>query len=668
MNITNTASPSLSLARWTTVGINFVLPVIFYRNLVDSFDLTKATVLWIAGSSVLVFIAASSSCIEWSRGEIRAALGFAVALVLATFTSFRPGSSVFGQYQRYGGLLTYFALLALFLLIACDFDLKWQQRSTLGLRLAAAVCASYVVVQSLDLDPWSWSSPGQNKPLFGTMGNINTSAGLLGTIAPLFLVGVLTSNSRVSRAGSTFAFALVGGAVGLNESFQGNVAGLVSVSILIASALRTSKVSHVLFTTGLATTFLASGLFVNSNADLTILLAVGLFWALVAASIPAEANSRPSLLLGTRRRVVGTVSTLLSLVGVLVMTTGGRISSEVRGGMVERAAFYRSALSLWRDRPFLGFGPETFGYLYSTHRPAWHAIGYEQNRPSSAHSVPLGLLASGGLVVFLAYVVFVGFVLRRGFVGIRDSDGSTRWIRVCVGGAFLAALVQSAVSVEHVALMMVFFTLAGLTVAYSRNNEVTSSFSRRRKTKSGESLALGMMIFVPLALLPQLSRPFRADLSVREGLEKAYQGGDLSGALDSMKNAVRLAPWDPQQLLRKVSLLQEMGDPNALAPEAIKLSEKFNCLPSVTIGAAYAVAATGDFTKASAVGRCALEHDPHSVVARQSVAELFAQMAEASLRASKVEVATEFVRDALELDSSNTRALQLQVSLSSFSD
>jgi len=646
--------------------------VIFYRDVLDSFDLTKATVLWIAGSSVLVFLVVSSSHIKWSRGETRAALGLAVALVLVTFTSFRPGSSIFGQYQRYGGLLTYLALIALFILIACDFDLKWQQRSTLGLRLAAAVCASYVVVQSLGLDPWSWSAPGQNKPLFGTMGNINTSAGLLGTIAPLFLIGVLTSTSRVSRAGSTFAFALVGGAVGLNESFQGNVAGLVSVSILIASAVRTSKVSHVLFTTGLATTFLASGLFVNSNFEFTILLVAGLFWAIVAASIPAEANSRPSLLLGTRRRVVGTVATALSLVGVLVMTTGGRISSEVQGGMVERAAFYRSALGLWKDRPFLGFGPETFGYLYSIHRPAWHAISYEGNRPSSAHSVPLGLLASGGLVVFLAYLVFVGFVLRRGFLGIRDSNGTTRWIRVCVGGAFVAALIQSAVSVEHVALMMVFFTLAGLTVAYSRDNEATSSVSRRGKqrgkTVSRESLALGMMVFVPLALVPQLSRPFRADLSVREGLEKAYQGGDLNGALDSMKNAVRLAPWDPQQLLREVTVLQELGDPNALAPEAIKLSEKFNCLPSVTIGAAYAVAATGDFSKASEVGRCALEHDPHSVLVRQSVAELFAQMAEASLRASKVDVASEFLRDALDLDSSNVRALQLQVSLSASAD
>lgn len=660
-----TLNPSV-LARWVVVGLNLVLPVVFYRQVLDSFDLTKATILWIVGASLVVFVATNFQHIRWSRSELVAVVVLIGALGAATATSVRPWSSIFGQYQRYAGLLTYLSLGALFLVVAHEFDALWQRRSIFALRAAAFLCATYVLLQSLDLDPWNWSSPGQNKPLFGTMGNINTSSGLLGTVAPLFLVGVMSPKSKIRRAGSVFGFVYIGGVIGLNESFQGNVAGLVSVLILLAAACLATHLGEVVLYLALAAVFLLAGIQVNSNGEFAGLALIGLVLSIGSTFTFNPASSGPSLLCGTHRRLALTsVGAVVSLV-VVVLTLGNRVASEVRGGMSERAAFYRSAFELWRDRPFLGYGPETFGFLYSIHRPEWHALRFEANRPSSAHSIPFGLLASGGIVVFVAFVVFSGLVLRRGIVGMRRTAGEVPWTRICVGGAFVASLVQSLVSVEHIALLMVFFTLAGLTVAESRINDLPSRPGRRRRpVRSKSLLTFGLMLVVPLALIPQLSRPFRADLSVRRGLEAAYRDGDVSGGLERMKDAVAIAPWDPQQLLREVTLLQEIGDAKALAPEAIRLSEKFNCLPSVSVGAAYAAAAIGDFTKASEVGRCTVEHDPYSVEVKKAVAELNAQMAEASLRASKRDVAIQFTSDALSLDPDNQRALVVQGSLSS---
>jgi len=648
------------------VGLTGVVPVIFYRRVLDSFDLTKATVLWIAGSSLVVFVASIAKRIDWKRAELLAIVALLLSLCIATMFSIRPWSSLFGQYQRYGGLLTFVSLAAIFIVVAHEFDAKWQSRSLSALRAAATVCAAYVILQSLGLDPWTWSTPGQNKPLFGTMGNINTSSGLLGTVSPIFLIGVLAPRRASIRFLSVCGFLLVGGAIGLNESFQGNVAGLVSVAILIGAALVAPRAREVAVYLLLGTTFLLAGLIVNSNREFAALTVVTVILGCLAFTTQPPVARGSSLLLGTKKRRRLTMVGATGVVAVLAFSIGGRVVSEVRGGMVERAAFYQSAFGLWLDRPVFGFGPETFGFLYSVHRPAWHALTYESNRPSSAHSVPIGLLASGGILVFVVFLVFVVVVLRRGVEGIRKADHNDRWVRICTGGAFVAALVQSLVSVEHVALLMVLFVLAGLTVAYSYPGGPPSRSQKRSPTSVRGALVMGVsMVLVPAVLSPQLTRPFRADLAAREGLEQAYQQGDLQSALGSMKRAVEIAPWDPQQLLREVSILQQIGEPNALAPQAIRLAENFNCLPSVAIGAAYAAASIGDFSKAVEISRCAIEHDPKSALVRESVAELFAQMAEASLRVSKVDVATEFLREALLLDPKNSRASQLQISLSS---
>lgn len=646
------------------VVTTLLMPTIFFRGVQDSFDLTKATLLWCCGVVLILHLCMTTRLVFFRSAKFLPAASFLIAFAITSATSIRPWSSIFGQYQRYSGLLTYLSAFCVYLTVVRDFDVRWRARLITALRAAAAVCALYVIIQSLGWDPWSWSSPGQNRPLFGTMGNINTSAGLLGALSPLFLIGVVEGKTRFERSALTFLFLWVGIAIGLNQSFQGNVASLVSVGVLIVASVRSSSIGRLVLFLTLAATFFTWGLWADSTSKVGVALGVSLLLSAIAGVLPSDSVERKAWIhrSGARMRVAA-VGAVVSIV-VLVLLVGDRVAKELRGGMAERAAFYRSALGLWKDRPIFGYGPETFGYLYSIHRPQWHALNYEANRPSSAHSVPLGLLASGGLVLFLAFVVFVTYVLGRSYKGLRQGGEGFSTARICVGSAFLASLIQSLVSVEHVALITVFFVLAGLTVAGSYGDEKSGIQSRPSKSKVGGIAFAGLAVISLAIAVPQVSRPFRADLAVRYGLEAAYYRNDLQSAIAEIRRAVSIAPWDPQQQLRLVSMLQESGDTAASAREAARLSEMYNCLPSVSLGAAYAQATIGDLSKAQEIGRCAVEHDPYSIVVRQSLSELYAQMAEASFSNQGIDVASELVADSLELDPDNARAAALQISLS----
>jgi O-antigen ligase len=82
---------------------------------------------------------------------------------------------------------------------------------------------------------------------------------------------------------------------------------------------------------------------------------------------------------------------------------------------------------MWREDPVLGVRLDTFGPFWHTQRSAEsvQALGAERF-PDAADSVPLQLLATGGLVLALAYLAFVVLAAAGLVGGLRRLRGEER--------------------------------------------------------------------------------------------------------------------------------------------------------------------------------------------------------------------------------------------------
>ncbi len=128
-----------------------------------------------------------------------------------------------------------------------------------------------------------------------------------------------------------------------------------------------------------------------------------------------------------------------------------------------RTWYWGGALDMFTSAPLWGVGLSNYGINWWAHRPleAIATGGYAD----AAHSVPLQMLAEGGLLLALAYLLFVGLVAVRLVQGLRRLQGEQRLLLAGTGGAWLAYQTQAAVSIDQVPLLVVHFALAAAVLS-----------------------------------------------------------------------------------------------------------------------------------------------------------------------------------------------------------
>ena len=634
----------------TLLGLIFAIPLIFYRGLLDSFDLTKATALWIV-APILVFPVLHNLKSLWDDRKLSLSIGLLlIAIAVSTILSVRPGSSIFGQYQRYTGVLTWSSGILVLVSTAVLSDRKFAQAVINVVSVSVLICSGYVFLQASNLDPWDWVFGGQNKPLFGTMGNINTSAGFLGISVCLLIPHFLQLNSLNKRLLYGIPIFLASSAVGLNESFQGNVAVLVGVAVGLALLVSDSKREFLFPLVALGVIALST--FAVRSASVGFLFTT--LGILATCSWSIWSRSRRKSGFPIRSLTVRTRISTVSL-GVLIaaVTTSSLVLREIQDGMTERSAFYQSALKLWTERPIFGFGLETFGFLFTKHRPVWHAISYEANRPSSAHSVFLGLFVSGGIFLAGTFIYLLVLAIVRSAKRLRENS-STDYLRVSALSMLIGSIAQSAVSVENVALLVILLFAIGLNLG---------SWNHRSNRTSKKSSVNYVPIILVICMIPffwlQAIRPMKADNYARQALVAVNIDNSPDVARSKFESSIKVANWDPQQKVRYLSYMQEIGQVDQVLDLAVEATKQYMCLPSVALGTMFVLAESGDFSRAIEIGTCALGADPNSLVVRQQVLMVYEAMAEAALERNQVGIAKAFAELILEIEPNSSFAVSV---------
>ena len=596
-----------------------VVPVIFSRAVVDSFDMTKALVLWI--------VAATGFPLLLLRGRIRQTQpfeillsAFVVASLISTLLSASPSLSFWGQYQRYAGFLTFASLAVLALLAGRFFNDRSLPKALFALGFASLISSAYALLQNFELDPFEWSSNSFGKLVFGTMGNPNTASGLAAVSLPVFVwIAMDNQRSRAMRSLGSLGFAIVVTSIGMFNSFQGSVAalfaGALAISLLICNKTFANLFQTIAFT---------SGSVVLPNLDSS---SSGLFVVVVCLlyfPLPLSAQLAGG---GWFRREVRWRFWLPSFgaVAVFLVVAFRRkvlslVSEGFGGGLIERGDFYRSGLSVLRTNPIFGSGLDTFGLFFTKYRPEGHALRLENSRTSSVHSVHLGMFSNGGLVLGVVFLLLFLFTAIRWVRVMRSAQGSMRELAIVIGSIWIASHVQSLVSVEHVALLSLLFISTGLVWTLDPNSKektreraiVNRERRRRPRVVLNHRMTFALAGILGITSASFLATPYRANQQYRSALVSAYVENDLARSIGMLKSASALASWQSIYHAQLAELLMVSGDVDAAAQAATRALEVSEYYPGFGVGLAQITANSGRLDQAVSQIELVVANDPYA--------------------------------------------------------
>ncbi|MEX0875737.1 MAG: O-antigen ligase family protein [Actinomycetota bacterium] len=504
-------------ARALMAAAVFAVPVIVDPRSVDAFNLAKATALW-----MLVLAAAATWCVSSYLGRgrlvfprawiVRASVALLGIATLATLLSPNRTLSLIGLYHRYEGLVSLALYVGALLLIVMLY--RGQAGKLRGLVAAAGgaagVVAAYVIVQQLGIDPVEWRGTTGTAPTYpiGNLGNPAFTASFLGISAPFVAYLAISARTRASR----ISWSAVGGGVLISLWLTHGRAGMVAVLAGVgALALFASRVR---------------------------------VW----------------------RKMTLVAAGLLVLVALPLMSAGfvDPPAPEAQPAVAEfRTDTWVAAVRMLGDRPFLGWGPESFYGQYPRYRTAVEAREQGLAIPDKPHNVFLGWATSTGTLGLAAHLVLVGIAL--GMVGARRRSESNVRLTAAFGAGLVAYLAQGMYSVDIPPLaFMGWFALAGIAVL-TESPEASATIGGGRSWLQSTPIPTVAVVVAAVALIAAGFGPLRADRAAWEGERRSGLGWS-SGTWRFYESAMRLHPREPAYQGLAASYLERVAAGGASAP------------------------------------------------------------------------------------------------------
>ena len=425
---------------WLTWG-SALIALAMWAPVQDPFNAPKQWILLIVGAWMAgqLLVGRRDSLSHLEKLAFLLIGAFLASLLLSLAISGINFTTVFGDYARRTGAITYFSLASILLVGVRSLRSSNYHRFIRVAMISASVISGYGILQHSGKDFIHWNNPYNS--LISTLGNPDFAGAVLGILAVLSC-GVLLSRdtSWVYRAWSLLN--LIACFIGLvySKVFQGFINAAVGIGVLILILAYQWK-------RWLGRSVLGVGVIVGAFAFL------GIFQK-------------------------GPLSHYLY-----------KVSVSIRGD------YWRAGWRMFASHIWGGVGLDKYGFYFRQYRDmkqvSRSGAGVISN---AAHSVPVQLAATGGIFVFISYVALTLFIFWRGLAGIREKTGVGKFQLAVVFSGWIAFQLQSLVSIDNIGITVWGWLLAGAVIGLSLesqgNQPLTSparTASKMRKTSSAES-------------------------------------------------------------------------------------------------------------------------------------------------------------------------------------
>lgn len=449
---------------------------------------------------------------------IAAKLVFVFMLIAMLVSSAPISQQLFGTYGRNTGLLTYLAFVILFIGAAVASSKSIKKPFLIAFGLAIGINALYGAIQALGKDPQKWSNP--YAPVIGTLGNPNFVSAFLGMGVALALSYLVSQNLDIKYRAMSALYILVAlYDILKSDAQQGLIVSLLSVG-LVGYFLLKSKIKS----TGIRLGYLSLGVFAF-------------------------------------------------LVGVAGTLQKGPLASILyKPSVTYRGDYWHAGIEMFKKHPFFGVGLDSYGDWYRASRTLAATVRRGPSTVSNAaHNVYIDIAATAGIFALIAYlaVIFLGF--RTAYkIAKRTTEFDPFFVGIFV--AWVGYLIQSAISINNIALGIWGWVLPGVLISMERwGNDSNKPAQNKQSTKvksvtdfSGMGIVAGLIIGGVIGFLP-----FNSDANFRHALE--------SGNPDNINKAALKSPTDAARILYAAQVFHQnkMQDKAVvLARETVKLNAR----------------------------------------------------------------------------------------------
>jgi O-antigen ligase len=384
-----------------------------WTKLEDPINLPKMFVLVLFAAIALgLVIPALLSAPKLSSSNQKIGLGLigllAVGLLVSTFATDVKYTAIFGEFHRNNGFLSYFAMIILMVASSLVFNLKSVNRYFTFFGIAGLLLTFYGILQGLGADPVGWKI--DYNPFITTLGNPNFTSGLL---------------------------------------------GLSGIAILYLALAAKDHKYQVIYAIGLL-------------ADLYILWRSGSIQGVFGFLIGATVIILVKLwLINKRYGQIGLAAAAIAgaPVALAVLNIGPLASKLYQGTLRNRFDYWNAAIGMFQDHPIFGVGIDRFGEFYREYAVQNQVV--QGQITDNAHSIYLQLLATGGLALFIPYLLLVLFVTLIGLKSIIKFQGEDKFKVGALLGIWLGTIAINIVTVDSLGVGVWFWITGGVLVAVS---------------------------------------------------------------------------------------------------------------------------------------------------------------------------------------------------------
>ena len=497
----------LSQAEETKVQTFVLLGGVFttlaiWTKIEDPINLPKMFVLALSSAIVLgLALPAVIGARKFTTGGQRVGLAlialFSLGLLISTIFTDVKYTAVFGEFHRNNGALTIFACAILTAVSGLAFTEESSLRPLKWVSLLGLFLSVYGVFQLLGQDPVQWNN--QYNPIITTLGNPNFTSGIIGISSIASLYFVVESSKTYERVVAAIALVLGLFVVVRSDSVQGIFA----------------------FACGAAIILLVKA------------------WAI--------------------KRVIGiTAGVSLTLVGLpialAVFNIGPLASRLYQGTLNNRLDYWQAALNMFQSHPLLGVGIDRYGEYYREYAVQDQFVqGVFTN---NAHNVYLHLLATGGLILFIPYLLLLAFITFLAIKTLKNSNKQNRGVAGTYLGIWLGFLLLNIVTIDNIGVGIWLWIFGGIIIGRSSglntaNNSLPDLKTNKKKNKVVSDISIlpniasltlaTVMLILCVPLLNNSSKLVELKYNLNSLDQAAYRTELLENAKSNSRNSQTLA-------------------------------------------------------------------------------------------------------------------------------
>lgn len=413
--------------------------IIFAPRFYDPTNVPKLVVLAVLGIWAIRNIEflrskiLSNVIISWSI------FAFIVTLFVSSILTDNLKVAFLGDTFRRNGFLTYFFLFLVFIAFAQSKDANLIKIFFYYISVLLFISGSYGIIQILGKDFVGWTGSGG---IFSTYGNSNFAGAIFALLTFMMVGQIITSKNILWKIISFF-----NASIGIVCLFYTNARQGYLVLILL-----------------LFTLFV---FFVKDRFRFIFKILIVIFFA------------------------------LFILISAGIFNWGPFASTLYKSSIGTRIFYWEAALKMFLQNPIFGVGVDRYGAYFNQFRSVNYPLKYGWDLTSSnAHNVPLQILSTGGVFVFISYLIFIGSVSFYGFKYLQSLNFDIKQKYFYIYFSWIGYLVQAMFSIDNISISLLGWILGGLTIGTAYQHK----HPKKIDLKSANLILVSNLLLIPIII------------------------------------------------------------------------------------------------------------------------------------------------------------------------